>query len=306
MPGKITVLGSINTDLVTRVDRIPGTGETIQGRDFREISGGKGANQAIAVSRAGGEVAMVGCVGDDAFGAQQIKNLQREGISTAHVGVAAGTATGTAVIFVEDSGENRIVVVSGANGKVNRKKVDTAVDTIAATDFLICQLEIPLDAVERAASLASEFGTYFILNPAPVAPLRNELFAKIDCLIPNELEASQLTGVVVFDADTAEEAAMHLLGKGTRNVVVTLGAGGVLACNRHGSRFVEAVAVSPVDTTAAGDTFIGFFAAHLAEGQDLFAAVEQAQYAAALSVTRFGAQTSIPTKGETVAFMDKM
>ncbi len=298
MTVNIVVVGSVNTDLIVRAPRLPLGGETLTGSDFHTISGGKGANQAVAAARQGGAVSLVACIGDDDFGAQQRKSLGGEGIDLSRLSVVAGPKTGVAVITVDEESQNSIVVSPEANGCLDTGHVEQAGDMIAAADLLICQLETPLDTVCQAIALAHARGTAVILNPAPVVPLPDELLRLVDYLIPNETEASLLAGLDVVDLETARHAVEILLARGVKNVLLTLGEQGVMYSDAGTIRHEPARRVQAVDTTAAGDTFIGSFAVALGEGRSLRDAVRFAQNAAALAVTIFGAQTSIPRRAE--------
>ncbi len=301
---RITVVGSVNMDLVFRTPRMPAPGETIAGHEFRQIPGGKGANQAVAAARLGGAVTMIGRLGDDAFGAQLRACLVDDGIDVGHLGTQAGMASGVAGILVDDAGRNSIVLASGANLALTADMVAALAPAIASAELLVCQLETPLDAVTRAIDIAKRAGVTVVFNPAPMQALRPSLLALVDYLIVNETEASQLSGVEVRDAATARQAATRLLALGAGAVLLTLGAQGVLIAGQGGHcRLLDGVRVDAVDTTAAGDTFVGAFAVGLGQGLDMTAAADAAQYAAALTVTKLGAQTSIPSRREVDQFI---
>jgi ribokinase len=291
----IVVIGSINMDLVLRVPRMPAAGETLAGSAFRIIPGGKGANQAVACARlcAGSlpSVGLVGCLGDDAFGDILRTALAAEGIDVSHVSTMPGVATGVAAIMVDASGQNSIVIAGGANDLLAPSHIDAARDLIAQASIVVLQLEVPLATVEYAVNLAHALGKTVVLNPAPAASLPAALLARIDYLIPNEIEAAMLAGAAPDDVAAASAA---LRAQGCRNVLVTLGAKGVHAALADGTRTFAAHPVVAVDSTAAGDTFIGGFVAALVDGESADAAIAFGQRAAALSVTRHGAQTSIP------------
>jgi ribokinase len=294
----IVVIGSINMDLVLRVPRMPLPGETLTGGAFRTIPGGKGANQAVACARlsgkleAGGQqVAMVGCVGDDAFGATLRAALRSDGIIDSHISTLPGVASGIASILVDDNGQNSIVIAGGANDLLSPAHIDAAQDLIAQADIVVLQLETPMATVEHAIKLARSLGKTVVLNPAPAAQVPAGLLELVDYLIPNEIEAAMLTGV---DSSDASVLARALQKQGSDNVIITLGAKGVHAALYGGDVDFPAEAVKAVDTTAAGDTFIGGFVAGLASGMDEAEAIAQGQRAAAWSVTKPGAQTSIP------------
>jgi ribokinase len=294
MRPSIAVLGSINTDLVLRCERLPAPGETVRGSDFGAWPGGKGANQAVAAARLGAAVRLIGCVGDDAFGVAALDALRAEGIDTARVEVVRATATGVAMVCVDAAGRNTIAVAAGANAALGAAQVDAAAEVIAQAALLVCQLEVPLAAVERAVSLARAARVPVLLNPAPALPLAAELLAGIDLLVPNESEAAGL------DARCAgsRESARLLRELGPRAVVVTLGERGVQVAEAGGLWEQPAPRVAALDTTGAGDAFVGALAAALVEGQNLRAAIGFAQRAAALSVTRAGAMPSMPRRAE--------
>ncbi|VWD11861.1 ribokinase [Burkholderia lata] len=302
-PPRIAVVGSVNIDLVTRAPRLPVPGETLLGTDFQTVHGGKGANQAVAAARLGASVAMIGCVGDDAFGARLHDALAAEGIDVAHLDRIGGTSTGVATITVDEGGANSIVVVPGANARLDANRIDAAREAIAGAAMLVCQLEVPVTTVVRAIACASSHHTPVLLNPAPAQPLFDALLARVDYLVVNENEAESLTGIAVGDDASAVRAADALRAKGVGNVLVTLGARGVCWRGGAGNGRLPAMPVAAVDTTAAGDTFVGGFAAARAGGASMDDAIGFGQRAAAISVTRYGAQTSIPTRDE-VARLD--
>jgi ribokinase len=296
---RVTVVGSLNMDLVARAPRLPHPGETLAGRTFAQVAGGKGGNQAVAAARLGAQVAMLGCVGADGNGAQLRAGLEAEGIDCAALETGR-EATGVALIIVDDASQNAIVIVAGSNGEVTPQTIARHEAALAAADVVICQLETPPDAVHAALATARRLSRTVILNPAPATgPLPADWLPLIDYLIPNELEAATLTGLPVDSPEDAAKAAAALRAAGARNVLVTLGPRGVYAALEGAAGVLyEAPKVQAVDTTAAGDTFIGGFAAQLAQGADVDAAIRFAQRAAALSVTRAGAQPSIPTRAE--------
>lgn len=296
----IVVIGSINMDLVLRVPRMPLPGETLTGGAFRTIPGGKGANQAVACARlsgkvaAGGQqVAMIGCVGDDAFGATLRAALVGDGIIDSHITTLPGVASGIASILVDDNGQNSIVIAGGANDLLSPAHIDAAKELIEQADIVVLQLETPMATVVHAIKLARSLGKTVVLNPAPAASLPAGVLELVDYLIPNEIEAAMLAGVSPDGADVqALAAALQKLG--SDNVIITLGSKGVHAALYGGDFTFPAEVVQAVDTTAAGDTFIGGFVAGLASGMDEAEAISQGQRAAAWSVTKPGAQTSIP------------
>ena len=295
----IVVIGSINMDLVLRVPRMPLPGETLTGGAFRTIPGGKGANQAVACARLSGkvagaqQVAMVACVGDDAFGATLRAALVGDGIIDSHITTLPGVASGIASILVDDNGQNSIVIAGGANDLLSPAHIDAAKELIEQADIVVLQLETPMATVVHAIKLARSLGKTVVLNPAPAASLPEGVLELVDYLIPNEIEAAMLAGVSPEGADV-EGLAAALQKLGSDNVIITLGSKGVHAALYGGDYTFPAEAVKAVDTTAAGDTFIGGFVAGLASGMDEAEAIQQGQRAAAWSVTKPGAQTSIP------------
>jgi len=289
-------------DLVTRAPRLPRGGETLIGNSFSTVSGGKGANQAVAAARLGAQVSMVGCVGSDAYGEQLRGALLAEQIDCQAVSTVDG-ASGVALIVVDDNSQNAIVIVAGANGALTPPVIDRFDAVLQAADVIICQLEVPDATVGHALKRGRELGKVVILNPAPASqPLPADWYAAIDYLIPNESEASALSGLSVDSLDTAETAAARLIAMGASKVIITLGAQGSLFANGKGFEHFPAPNVKAVDTTAAGDTFVGGFAAALAAGKTEAEAIRFGQVAAALSVTRAGAQPSIPTLSDVQAF----
>ena len=298
MAGRIVVVGSSNMDFVLRVPRLPVPGETLSGTDFQSLPGGKGANQAVAAARLGASVSLIGCVGDDPFGTELCARMSSDGIDISCVHRLPGVATGVACICVDAQGRNSIVLVPGANAALTPDHVRSAETLIADAAVLVCQLEVPLETVAAAVDIAARNRVLVVLNPAPAQHIDRAVLAKIDFLVPNESEASLLAGSDVADLASAQRAAAKLLDQGPRHVVTTLGARGVWLTGATGEFHAPAPRVDAVDTTAAGDTFIGGFSAALAAGDDLHGAVTLGQRAAALSVTRFGAQTSIPYRHE--------
>lgn len=303
MPAKVVVVGSLNMDLVTRASRLPRGGETLVGQSFATVPGGKGANQAVAAARLGADVAMIGCVGSDAYGAQLRDALLVEGIDCQAVNEVEGSS-GVALIVVDDSSQNAIVIVAGSNGQLTPASLLAFDAVLQAAEVIVCQLEVPMDTVGYALKRARALGKTVILNPAPASgPLPADWYAAIDYLIPNESEASALSGVPVDSLDAAKVAATHLLNAGAGKVIVTLGSQGALFADGQGFEHLPAPKVQAVDTTAAGDTFVGGFAAALANGQGEAEAIRFGQVAAALSVTRAGAQPSIPTLHDLQGFV---
>jgi len=296
MPARVVVIGSSNTDMILQMERIPRPGETILGGDFSMAAGGKGANQAVAAARAGGKVTLLARVGNDLFGQQAVDGFQQAGIETQHVIQDNEAPSGVALIFVAKDGENSIGVASGANGRLSPSDVDAAQSCLVLANMLVMQLETPLETVQRAAEIASAAGVPVILNPAPAQSLGDDLLRHISVLTPNESEAEILTRIEVTDVHSARRAATALQARGIETVIVTLGALGALVAGKNFSDLVPAFQVEPVDTTAAGDVFNGALAVALAEEKQLADAVRFANAAAALSVTKLGAQPSAPTR----------
>ncbi|WP_435035969.1 ribokinase [Pseudomonas neuropathica] len=302
MPANVVVIGSLNMDLVTRAPRLPVGGETLIGHSFATVSGGKGANQAVAAARLGAQVAMVGCVGNDDYGVQLRNALLAEQIDCQAVSTV-NDSSGVALIVVDDNSQNAIVIVAGANGAMTPAVIDQFDAVLQAADVIICQLEIPDATVGHALKRARALGKIVILNPAPASrALPADWFAAVDYLIPNESEATVLSGLPVDSLESAESAASQLITMGAGKVIITLGAQGSLFANGQRFEHFAAPKVKAVDTTAAGDTFVGGFAAALANGKSEAQAIRYGQIAAALSVTRAGAQPSIPTQSDVQAF----
>jgi ribokinase len=303
--GPIVVIGSLNMDLVMRTARIPNAGETLSGHGFDTLPGGKGANQAVACARLGGQVAMIGRVGIDAFGRALRDALAADGIDVERVEDTGEAATGVAMILVEDIGENRIVLAPGANGRLDAADIERSRTLIEEAALLVLQLEVPLDTVCAAIAIARQAGVPILLNPAPASALPDALYSSVDLLVPNESEATLLTGIKVRDPASAEEAARSLLARGVRGVLITLGAQGVLIADADGCRHLPARVVQAVDSTAAGDTFVGGLAVGLTEGLSLDEAAALGQAASAICVTRAGAQPSIPRRSELTQWSPK-
>lgn len=299
---RIIVIGSSNTDMVVCTDKMPTAGETVIGGRFIMNPGGKGANQAVAVSRLGGNLTFVSRLGNDIFGTKYLDGLKAEGIDTAHVSLSPDAASGVALITVDATGENSIVVAPGANMTIGREDIDAVAPLMDANTILLMQLEIPVETVEYAARVAHGRGAQVVLNPAPACKLPQTLFPLIHLITPNRVEAEALTGIAIGKDDDAEKAARRLLDMGVDKVVITLGSGGSYVNDGKKSYFVATTPVKAVDTTAAGDTYNGALCVALAEGKPLAQAVEWASRAAAISVTRLGAQQSIPRRDELTSF----
>ena len=303
--GGIVVIGSLNMDLVVKTERMPAPGETVRGQGFQTIPGGKGANQAAAIALMGGTVAMVGRVGADAFGPRLIENLAGKGVNIAHLVQTSEAATGIAMILVDASGQNSIVIAAGANGQVYPQDIDACDSLLRQSDYLVLQFEIPLEAVAYAIEKATRYGLKVILNPAPAMGFPRELLKQVHYLVPNESEAQLLTGLPVADAPSAERAARLLKSRGANTVIVTLGDKGALAVSDAETMYVPPPKVKAVDTTAAGDAFIGGLVVGLSQGLALKEALRYANCAGAIAVTRFGAQTSLPSAAEVQALYEQ-
>jgi ribokinase len=299
----IIVVGSSNTDMIIRLDHIPRPGETILGGEFFTAAGGKGANQAVGAARAGGKVTFIARVGVDMFGDNAVTGFKKEGINTDHVLRDTSSPSGVALIFVAKDGENSIAVAGGANGNLSPEDVSKAREIISGASILVMQLETPLETVQTAADLAVTAGVRVILNPAPASSLPDELLRKISIITPNETEAELLTGIKVDDNESASKAADILLARGVKTVIITLGSRGAFVAGKGIRKLVPGFRVNAMDTTAAGDTFNGALAVALVEGIALEEAVRFANAAAALSVTRMGAQSSVPARIEIEEFL---
>jgi len=301
---KIIVFGSINMDLVTKTPRLPIAGETLQGYEFFTAAGGKGANQAVAAARLGISTHLVGRLGNDDFGRQLLAGLQVAGVHTEGVLVDETTSSGVAVIAVDLRGENNIIIVAGANGRINQQDVDRLKDLLPEATALLLQLEIPLPAVLEAAQAARQQEVRVILDPAPMpSVLPPELFGLIDIITPNEVEATELVGFPVNGQDSAAKAADQLLQRGVGTVIVKLGSQGVFCATAEEGFFIPAFPVQAVDTVAAGDAFNGALAAALAQGVPFREAVVWGAAAGAISATKAGAQSSLPDRETFEAFL---
>jgi len=295
---KIVVVGSCNTDMVIKADRLPIPGETILGGTFFMNPGGKGANQAVAASRMGGTVTLISKTGNDVFGKQSVMLYAAENIKTDFIFSDPKHPSGVALITVDSSGENCIVVASGANAYLSPPDIDKASAEIEGSDLVLMQLEIPIETVEYVAEMAYKKDIKVILNPAPARALSDNLLKYLYIIIPNKSEAEILSGIKVSDIESAKQAADIISAKGVDIVVITLGSQGALIKENTEYHFVEAFKVDAIDTTAAGDTFCGSVCVGLSEGKSILDAVKMAACAAALTVTRMGAQTSIPYRSE--------
>ncbi|MBS1604668.1 MAG: ribokinase [Bacteroidetes bacterium] len=302
---KILVIGSSNTDMVVTADKLPSAGQTLLGNGFFMNAGGKGANQAVAAARLGAAVSMVFRIGNDVFGQKAVETLAKEGIDTRHVFTDDQLPSGVALITVDARGENQIVVAPGANGNLLPADLQQIEQTILSADVILMQLEIPMQTVVAAADMAYRMGKQIILNPAPALPIPADLLRRISVLTPNESEASLISGVSITDGESARAAAKKIAASGVPHVIVTRGSQGALILSNNRFEEVAAPSVDVVDTTAAGDVFNGALAVALAEGSDLLASARWGVAAAALSVTRKGAQSSAPYRQEIVGRMKK-
>jgi ribokinase len=297
---EVVVFGSLNMDLVVRVPRVPDAGETLEARSFMSNPGGKGANQAVACARQGARVAMVGRVGDDAFGLALKASLEVDGVDVRDVAIDAA-ATGVALIMVDDGAQNRIALIPGANASVGDEDTQRLRHALASARILSLQLEVPMPAVCEAAAIAQAAGCTVVLNPAPAQALPDALWPLVNILVLNETEAAMLSGAAVRDRASAARAADALRQRGPAQVILTMGGDGVVVANAEGCHHFEALPVRAVDTTAAGDTFIGTLCAALAQEESIDAGIALGIQAAALSVTKAGAQASMPCRQELAA-----
>lgn len=293
MKPKITVIGSSNTDMICRVPSIPRPGETLMGTDFFTVQGGKGANQAVAAARAGGDVTFIACVGNDAFGQQAIEAYQKDGINTSCIQKIDGVATGVALINVADTGENSISVAPGANACLSPEEVEKYRDIILGSDIVLMQLEIPIETVFHVARMAHAANIPVVLNPAPAREIDKEIMKLLTLVTPNEHEASLLSGVWP-EARDEKESASEIQKQGVKSLIVTTGSKGAYYLDGNNKGIVEGIKVTAIDTTAAGDTFNGYLVVEMAKGKSLAEAIWVANKAAAISVTKMGAQPSIP------------
>jgi ribokinase len=305
MEKRITVIGSSNVDMIMKLEHLPAVGETVTEGEFLQTYGGKGANQAVAAARAGGRVAFVTGLGDDLFGQNVLKNFRQDGIETDRILIEKGAPTGTALVMFDRHGDNYLAVAPGANYALEPAHMDACADLIAQSAMLVMQMEIPVPTIVRALELAAAHGVPVLFNFAPMKTRELPVTGQMTGLVVNEVEAAALTGLSVGDAKQAKKAAEALLAQGPEFVILTRGAEGAHVASRDLRQHIPAFPVAPVDTTAAGDVFCGALAVALVEGTALTDAVRFASAASALSVTRMGAQPSIPGRAEIDAFLNE-
>jgi len=293
---RIAVIGSANVDLTTFSDRFPRAGETIFGQHFDLGWGGKGANQAVAARLCGADVSMIARVGDDLFGPATIANFNAQGIDASHVHMVPGVSSGVAPIFVESNGQNRIIVVKGANDRLRPADVDAAAPMLAVADCIVLQFEIPLDTVFHAVRFARRHGIRCIVNPAPAQAIELRELEGVDYFVPNETEAEAISGMPVRTIEDATACAVHMVSQGLTRVIITLGANGALLATSDGATHIPPFPVDARDTTGAGDAFVGSFAVYLGEGLSEPEAIARANLYAALSTTGIGSQKSFVTR----------
>lgn len=302
---KIVVVGSINMDLVIKTPKIPSPGETILGYELNKYCGGKGANQAVTIGKLGGKVSMLGKVGDDKDGKLLLNSLKENNVDVSRIEIDE-TPSGTAYICVGDDGQNSIVVYPGANNKIDRKYIDKNIDCIRQSEICVAQMEIPIDTVEYLAYVCYKEGVKMILNPAPMRFIDRKAFANIAILIPNESELSYILNKSIKDEESIKEYENEIRFIGSEKVITTLGEEGSVLVDEKGIKSFNAVAVDAIDTTAAGDSFIGAVAFKLSQGMDIGEAISFATIVSALTVTREGAQESIPSSHELLRFMEEL
>lgn len=290
----ICVIGSLNMDLVVNVDTMPKPGQTIIGSNFKEVPGGKGANQAVAMARLNGNVSMIGKVGEDGFGQTLINSLKNDKVDTTYIKTTKG-ATGVALITVDKNAQNSIVVSPGANFEVKEEDIDNNIEAIKNSDIVVLQLETPLNTIKYALNKAKELNKYTILNPAPAVKLDDEIIKNVDLLTPNETELEIISGVNIETEEDIQKAAQIMIEKGVKELIVTLGSKGSLYINKEKSIFKKAYKVEAVDTTAAGDSYTGALAVALSQDKSIEDAMDFASKVGALSVLKEGAQSSLPT-----------
>lgn len=293
----ITIIGSMNMDLVVKTDEIPSIGETLLGNELLQIPGGKGANQGVAISKLDNRVLFLGMVGKDSFGDALLESMKQSGVNVQHI-ERVEDSTGIAVINVDKAGNNNIVVIQGANSKVNKDYLKRHLEAFKESDIVVFQLEIPLDTVKEGLKIAKSYGKITVLNPAPAHDLDDEMIKNIDILIPNEHEMERLTRIKLTDERSMLKAAQILLNKGIKKIIITLGSKGVLYVDSQNHKAFPAYKVNVVDTTAAGDSFVGGFVSSYIETGDIEKSIDMGQKTAALSIQKMGAQSSLPTREE--------
>jgi ribokinase len=296
----IVVIGSSNTDMVIKCEHLPAPGETILGGNFFMTAGGKGANQAVAAARLNGDITFIAKVGNDVFGTQAIELFNKENINTEYIFIDDENPSGVALINVDAKGENCITVAQGANGNLIVDNIKMLTHVLEQADIILVQLEIPIETIKYVAEIAKQHSKTFILNPAPACKLPDELLSKISIITPNEKEAEMLTGIAIHDVESAKQSAKILSSKGIKTVIITLGKDGALLYQNNEFNLIPTNKVNAVDTTAAGDVFNGALAVAISEQKNLKEAVQFANIAAAISVTRLGAQASAPYRNEVV------
>ena len=291
---KICVIGSLNMDLVVNVDEMPKKGQTLIGNSFKEVPGGKGANQAVAIARLGAEINMIGKVGNDSFGQTLINQLKTDNVNTDHIHIE-NCSSGVAMITVDKNAENSIVVAPGANFKVLEEDIDKCIDGIKESEIVVLQLETPINTIKYALEKSKEFNKFTILNPAPAVKLEDDIIKNVDLLTPNETELEILSGVKINCEEDIKKAAQVMIQKGVKQLIVTLGAKGSLYIDKDNMKFKKSYKVKAIDTTAAGDSYTGALAVALSQDKDIEEAMDFASKVGALSVMKEGAQSSLPT-----------
>lgn len=290
----ICVIGSLNMDLVVNVEKMPKAGQTLLGSNFKEVPGGKGANQAVAMARLNGNVTMIGKVGNDSFGETLVNSLKKDNVNTDYIQVEEGPS-GVALITVDKNAQNSIVVAPGANYKLTKEDIEKNIDAIKNSDIVVVQLETPLETIKYALKKAKELGKYTILNPAPAVVLEDEIIENVDLLTPNETELEIISQKSIGNEDDINKCAQIMINKGVKELIVTLGSKGSLYINKETSMFKNAYKVEAIDTTAAGDSYTGALAVAIACGKDMEYAMDFASKVGALSVMKEGAQSSLPS-----------